>query len=137
MPRLVENDVNASEKSSNILPQFSTTAQFGSSSRPVTLKEQDIEQHQHALDTTEDHFFIVTFVKEYVYRYISQFRGSHNGASKALAIATPTYIFWAWLGAFIGIWTLAFLHQEEAFGQGNTMIVASFGAQVNCVVVGC
>jgi CBS-domain-containing membrane protein len=46
-----------------------------------------------------------------------------------MKIATLTYIFWSWLGSFLGIFTLAILHQNMVFGKGNSMLVASFGAQ--------
>lgn len=51
-----------------------------------------------------------------------------RGTTKSPPSVNLTEIFWSWIGAFLGIATVALISYKVLEGKGLTMIIGSFGA---------
>ena len=62
--------------------------------------------------------------KSTIKAYIKKMKGS----SPPLRITSFSYIFWSWLGAFLGISAISHIHFNIIGNLGSIMLVGSFGA---------
>jgi CBS-domain-containing membrane protein len=58
----------------------------------------------------------------------SNYFNKMRGTTKSPPPVNLTEIFWSWIGAFLGIATVALISYKVLEGKGLTMIIGSFGA---------